>query len=282
MWTATATSTSPSATDGQPNRLYRNDGGVLTASAVWSSSRERQHPSVAWGDVDGDGDLDLGVGMRHNLRAANRLYRNDGGVLTTQRRLVLGDEEAVSRHHQRGLGRRGRRRRPRPGRRQRWPAQPAVPQRRRRADQQRRLVVGRERTSTDSVAWGDVDGDGDLDLAVGNDAQPNRLYRNDGGVLTSQRRLVVHRERTAPPAWPGAMWTATATSTWPSATMDAAQPAVPQRRRRADQQRRLVVRRSGQHRQCGLGRRGRRRRPRPGRRQQCGSRPGCTATTVAC
>ena len=41
-----------------------------------------------------------------------------------------------------------------------------------------------ESDATTSVAWGDWDRDGDLDLAVGNMAQPNHLYRNDGGTLT--------------------------------------------------------------------------------------------------
>ena len=46
----------------KPIRLYRNDGGTLTTSAVWSSVRGRLHHSVAWGDYDGDGDLDLAAG----------------------------------------------------------------------------------------------------------------------------------------------------------------------------------------------------------------------------
>ena len=38
--------------------------------------------------------------------------------------------------------------------------------------------------ATRSVAWGDWDSDGDLDLAVGNDGQPNRVYENTGVGLT--------------------------------------------------------------------------------------------------
>src|SRR5512143_3329883 len=49
------------------------------------------------------------------------------------------------------------------------------------------LILGwasAEVNSSKSVAWGDYDGDGDLDLAVGNSLDlPNRLYRNDHGKL---------------------------------------------------------------------------------------------------
>ena len=34
-----------------------------------------------------------------------------------------------------------------------------------------------------SVAWGDWDGDGDLDLAAVNIGQPNRVYENPGAGL---------------------------------------------------------------------------------------------------
>ena len=73
---------------------------------------------MAWGDVDGDGDLDLAVG---NSRSANKVYLNQNGVLQT-----AADNP--------------------------WSSS--------------------EMDNTISVAWGDVDGDGDLDLAVGNDGSP--------------------------------------------------------------------------------------------------------------
>ena len=99
-------------------------------SLSWSSLESDQTTSIAWGDYDGDGDLDLAVGSNGQ---PNRIYRNDGDALT--RTLTLA-----------------------------WSAP----------------ITDR----TTSVVWADVDGDGDLDLAVGNNGEPNRLYRNEGGTIT--------------------------------------------------------------------------------------------------
>ena len=38
---------------------------------------------------------------------------------------------------------------------------------------------------TFGLAWGDVDGDGDLDLASGNKGQPIRIHFNENGMLAN-------------------------------------------------------------------------------------------------
>ena len=166
---------------GQPNRLYLNDAGVLAPDAIWSSVEADDTNSVAWGDYDGDGDLDLAVG---NFANPNRLYRNDGGGLTVSAvwsSLAYGRTESVAWGDYDGDG-------------------------------DLDLAVGRndvnqlyrndglapdgtpifivdwssdEWNHTATVAWGDYDGDGDLDLAAGNHWGPNRLYSNEGGTLTT-------------------------------------------------------------------------------------------------
>ncbi|MBV7336227.1 VCBS repeat-containing protein [Chloroflexi bacterium TSY] len=195
LWMTAPTSaaeTIRSLFQGPPN----NDlAPTLNPDPFWISNDVAQATSVAWGDVDGDGDLDLAVG---NSGAPNKLYLNKDGVLTTaavwnsnsdaNTRSVAwadidgdGDLDLAVGNHSSLFG----------------------------VDTSglNKLYLNEggmlattaawisESDDTTSVAWGDVDGDGDLDLAVGNGHEdiifgpgggsPNKLYLNEDGMLTT-------------------------------------------------------------------------------------------------
>ena len=56
--------------------MYSNENGKMIL--VWSSDEMDVTHSVAWGDWDGDGTLDLAVG---NWQESNRVYANKNGTL---------------------------------------------------------------------------------------------------------------------------------------------------------------------------------------------------------
>jgi len=178
----------------QPTRLYRNDAGVLTASAAWSSNESGNTESVAWGDYDGDGDLDLAAG---NAEQPTRLYRNDAGVLTASAAwssTESGATQSVAWGDYDGDGDLD------------LVVSNFVQPTRLYRNDAGVLTASAIWSSTEigalSVAWGDMDGDGDLDLAAGNYEQPNRLYHNTRHDLRSSHANPIVRMQspdTTPP-----------------------------------------------------------------------------------
>ncbi|MBN1538183.1 MAG: VCBS repeat-containing protein [Anaerolineales bacterium] len=169
---------------GQTNRLYLNNGTANPFNAVSGSdisADAHDTYSVALGNLDGDGDLDLVVG---NYDQANRLYLNNGtanpfiGVsgndISTDANatlsVVLGDMDEdgdldllagnFSQANRLYLNN--------------GTADPF--------NGVSSSVVSADAHATRSLALGDVDGDGDLDLVTGNNSQVNRLYLNNGTV----------------------------------------------------------------------------------------------------
>jgi hypothetical protein len=166
---------------GQPNLLYRNQEGELVrvtdgpvaAATSWSSDG-------AWGDYDGDGDLDLFVANQNNQH--NELYRNDGeaGFVRVEEGDIVsdfGDSYSAAWGDYDGDGHldlvvanSG--------------TQPNFLYRNRGDSTFERLDdpswTG-DREPSHGVSWADYDDDGDLDLFVANySPAPNALYRNEG------------------------------------------------------------------------------------------------------
>jgi len=136
-----------------PNVLLRNmlveqgaPGFVDVTAEAGVAGGDQRTMGAAWGDYDGDGDLDLYT-VNHawcfpkkgsQLRSQDHLYRNDDGVFVEVTEALLGTEPEAAVH---SLG--------------------------------------------FSAVWVDVERDGDLDLIVINDdiaglSGPNALWRSDG------------------------------------------------------------------------------------------------------
>ena len=169
-WTLIAAHAARGAPATAPVRWYQPDANGRLVSA-WTSNELDNATSAAVTDFDGDGDLDLAVGnFSLNSTSRNRVYRNDGGTFTTT-----------------------------------WEAGETTPTFAVRwgdldGDQRPDLVTA----TTDGVfmyrntggrlgaasslitdgaydaVLGDVDADGDLDIAVALPGAPASIYTNDG------------------------------------------------------------------------------------------------------
>ena len=162
------------ANDGQPNRIYLNQRSL---NATQTSFTPMQWPvaaarstAVAWGDYDGDGDLDLAVG---NYGESNRIYENrgiSGGVpLLSPTPVWVSTETSQTTSLAWGdwdndgdldlaVGNDGELDQIYVNRRD--PTAPTS------SVQLAWIWSSATAQRTSAVAWGDVDNDGDLDLAV--------------------------------------------------------------------------------------------------------------------
>ena len=172
-------------------RLYRNDGGLFADSGTADDALTGvRFSSVAWGDYDNDGDLDiLLTGQDSGLNPVAKVYRNDGGLFTDSGTAddaltaVSGGSVAWGDYDNdsdldilltgQGSGN----------------VQVAHLYRNDGGLFADSGTADDALTPVDfsSVAWGDYDNDGDLDiLLTGQDSGNNpvaEVYRNDGGLF---------------------------------------------------------------------------------------------------
>jgi uncharacterized repeat protein (TIGR01451 family) len=112
--------------------IYRNDNGSFTS--IGAGLPGFSTGSAAWGDYDNDGDLDILLVGRDNIdNRRSRIYRNDNGSFVN-------------------------------------------------------IGAGLPGVAYGSAAWGDYDNDGDLDIVLTGITESgyniSRIYRNDAGVFT--------------------------------------------------------------------------------------------------
>ncbi|MDB4808002.1 DUF5011 domain-containing protein [Verrucomicrobia bacterium] len=116
---------------GSLTRIYRNNGSDSFSAVTGLNLTQLQDGSVAWGDYDNDGDLDLIItGVEGNANRC-KIYRNDGSDSFVDIEASLAGAVSYG----------------------------------------------------NSVAWGDYDSDGDLDVLLTGNPDTAKVYRNDGNDI---------------------------------------------------------------------------------------------------
>jgi len=174
-----------------PNRVYYNKGGELEEIASWSSANVACNGHVSLGDMDSDGDLDLAVaGFAHQgdwQSDPSRVYSNDAGIFTSSPIWLGGDTLQAFSCDWGNADADG-------------DLDLAIASGNNYDNRKQKVVIfGNtggvlstepmwESDDADfnmDVCWVDVDGDGDLDLAVGG-FETNRIYFTEEGVLNTE------------------------------------------------------------------------------------------------
>jgi len=167
------------------SKIYRNDGnGVFTDTNAGLEDVYRS--SVAWGDYDNDGDLDiLLTGIDETSVGVSKIYSNDGnGVFTDINAGLTGVSYSSS-----GWGDYDNDGDPDiilTGRDETTVGVSKIY--RNDAGVFTDIYAGLEGVSNSSATWGDYDSDGDLDIVIAGyngSVRTAKIYRNDGnGVFT--------------------------------------------------------------------------------------------------